>query len=183
MEITVRYTGVLKEIELKDNAELNSVNSVDNISIVLKINDNAKANLNLKNYSFKLINNNDSKLKSRLNIESKLVDLELNESSNTEALITCDSLKLDMYQRANAKIEGDIVKMIANTINSSNFTGKNLAVNQCEIIVEDSSDFSIQALDEIIIDASGSSEISIYGNPKITLQKFSDTARLYKKEL
>ncbi len=183
LEITVRYTGVLKEIELKDNAELNSVNSVDNISIVLKINDNAKANLNLKNYSFKLINNNDSKLKSRLNIESKLVDLELNESSNTEALITCDSLKLDMYQRANAKIEGDIVKMIANTINSSNFTGKNLAVNQCEIIVEDSSDFSIQALDEIIIDASGSSEISIYGNPKITLQKFSDTARLYKKEL
>ncbi len=185
LEITVRYTDVLKEIELKDNAELNSVNTVDNIGIVLKINDNARANLNLKNHSFKLVNNNESKFssKSRLNIESRLVDLELNESSNTEALITCDSLKLDMYQRANAKIEGDIVKMVANTINSSNFTGKNLAVNQCEIIAVDSSDFSIQALDEITIDASGSSEVSIYGNPKITLRKFSDTARLYKKEL
>ena len=187
LEITVRYTDILKEIELKDNAELNSVNTVDNIGIVLKINDNAKANLNLKTYSFKLINNNDSKLKlsskSRLNIESKLVDLELNESSNTEALITCDSLKLDMYQRANAKIEGDVLKMIANTINSSSFIGKNLAVDQCEIIAEDSSDFSIQALDEITIDVSGSSEISIYGNPKITIQKFSDTSRLYKKEL
>ena len=185
LEITVRYTDVLKEIELKDNAELNSVNTVDNIEIILNINDNAKANLNLKNHSFKLVNNNDSKFssKSRLNIESKLVDLELNESSNTEALITCDTLKLDMYQRANAKIEGDIVKMIVNTINSCNFTGKNLAVNQCEIIAEDSSDFSIQALDEITIDASGSSEISIYGNPKISIQKFSGTARLYKKEL
>ncbi len=185
LEITVRYTDVLKEIELKDNAELNSVNTVDIMGIVLKINDNARANLNLKNHSFKLVNNNDSKFssKSRLNIESKLVDLELNESSNTEALITCDTLKLDMYQRANAKIEGDIIKMIVNTINSSNFTGKNLAVNQCEIIAEDSSDFSIQALDEITIDASGSSEISIYGNPKISIQKFSGTARLYKKEL
>ena len=187
LEITVRYTDVLKEIELKDNAELNSVNTVDNIGIVLKINDNAKANLNLKTYSFKLINNNDSKLKlsskSRLNIESKLVELELNESSNTEALITCDTLKVDMYQRANAKIEGDILKMIANTINSSSFIGKNLAVDQCEIIAEDSSDFSIQALDEMTIDVSGSSEISIYGKPKITIQKFSDTARLYKKEL
>lgn len=187
MEILVRYTNVLKEIELKDNAELNSVNTVDIIGIVLKINNNAKANLNLKNYSFKLINNNDSKLKlsskSRLNIESKLVDLELNESSNTEALITCDSLKLDMYQRANAKIEGDIIKMVANTINSSNFTGKNLAVNQCEIIVEDSSDFSIQALDEITIDASGNSEVYLYGDPKITLNKFSESAKLHKKEL
>ncbi len=185
LEITVRYTDVLKEIELKDNAELNSVNTVDIMGIVLKINDNARANLNLKNHSFKLVNNNDSKFssKSRLNIESKLVDLELNESSNTEALITCDTLKLDMYQRANAKIEGDIIKMIVNTINSSNFTGKNLAVNQCKIIAEDSSDFSIQALDEITIDASGSSEISIYGNPTISIQKFSGTARLYKKEL
>ena len=185
LEIIVRYTDVLKEVELKDNAELNSVNTVDNIDIVLKINDNARANLNLKNHSFKLVNNNDSKFssKSRLNIESKLVDLELNESSNTEALITCDTLRVDMYQRANAKIEGDVLKIIANTINSRNFTGKNLAVNQCEIIAEDSSDFSIQALDEITIDASGSSEISIYGNPKITIHKFSDTARLNKKEL
>ncbi len=128
MEITVRYTDVLKIIELKGNAELNSVNTVDNIGIVLKINDNAKANLNLKNYSFKLINNNNSKLKlsskSRLNIESKLVDLELNENSKTEALITCDSLQVNMYQRANAKIEGDVNYMKANTINSTNFSGK-----------------------------------------------------------
>ena len=185
LEITVRYTDVLKEIELKDNAELNSVNTVDNIGIVLKINDNARANLNLKNHSFNLVNNNDSKFssKSRLNIESKLVDLELNESSNTEALITCDSLKLDMYQRANAKIEGDIVKMVANTINSSNFTGKNLAVDQCEIIAEDSSDFVIQVINDIVIEASGTSEIYLYGNPEIRLNKFSDSAKLHKKEL
>jgi len=185
LKITVRYTDVLKEIELKDNAELHSVNTVNNIGIVLKINDNARANLNLKNHSFKLVNNNDSKFssKSRLNIESKLVDLELNESSNTEALIICDSLKLDMYQRANAKIEGDIVKMVANTINSSNFTGKNLAVNQCEIIAEDSSDFVIQVINDIVIEASGTSEIYLYGNPEIKLNKFSDSAKLYKKEL
>ncbi len=187
MEITVRYTDILKIIELKDNAELNSVNTIDNIGIVLKINDAARANLNLKNYSFKLVNNNDAKLKlsskSRLNIESKLVDLELNESSKTEALITCDSLTVNMYQRANAKIEGDATYMKANTINSTNFTGKNLSIMNCEVITEDSSDFSIQTSDDIIIEASGTSEVSIYGDPKIILNKFSDSAKLYKKEL
>lgn len=187
MEITVRYTDVLKIIELKDNAELNSVNTVDNIGIILKINDNAKANLNLKNYSFKLVNNNDSKLKlsskSRLNIESKLVDLELNENSKTEALITCDSLYVNMYQRANAKIEGDVNYMKANTINSTNLTGKNLAVLNCEVITEDSSDFEIQVTDNLILESSGTSELFIYGDPKITINKFTESAKLHKKEL
>ena len=104
LEITVRYTESLNEIELNDDAELNSVNAIDNSNVVLRLNDDAKANLNLRTHTFKLINNNTSTLKlnarSRFNIESKLVELELNESSSSEALITCDSLKLDMYQRA-----------------------------------------------------------------------------------
>lgn len=187
LEITVRYTDVLKEIELNNNAELNSVNTVDNIGIVLKINDAARANLNLKNYSFKLINNNDAKLKisskSTLNIESKLVDLELNESSKTEALITCDSLQVNMYQRSNAKIEGDVLYLKANTINSTKFTGKNLAVMNCEVITEDSSDFEIQVEDNLILESSGTSEMFIYGDPKITINKFSESAKLHKKEL
>ena len=187
LEIIIRYTESLNEIELNDDAELNSVNAIDNSNVVLRLNDDAKANLNLRTHTFKLINNNRSTLKlnarSRFNIDSKLVELELNESSSSEALITCDSLKLDMYQRAFAKIEGDVKFLNANTINSSNFIGKNLAVNYCEIIAEDSSDFEIQALDDIIIESSGSSEVSIYGDPKITINKFSDTARLYKKDL
>ena len=177
----------MQEIELKDNAELNSVNTVDNMGIVSKIDDNARANLNLKNYSFKLINNNDSKLKlsskSRLNIQSKLVDLELNENSKTEALINCDSLRVDMYQRAIAKIEGDVDVMKANTINSTNFTGKNLTVTNCDVITEDSSDFSIQVTDDINIESSGNSEVYLYGDPKITLTLFTDSAKLHKKEL
>ena len=187
MNILVRYTDVLKEIELKDDAELNSVNTIDNIGIVLKINDDAKANLNIKNYSFKLINNNNSKLKlsskSRLNIESKLVDLELNENSKTEALITCDTLKLNMYQRANAKIEGDVLYMKANTINSTKLTGKNLTIMNCEVITEDSSDFEIQVSDNLILESSGTSQMYIYGDPKITINKFSESAKLHKKEL
>ena len=187
LNITVRYTEALKVIELVENSELNSINTVDNQNLILRLNDNAKANLNIRTNTFKLINNNTSTFKinskTRLNIESKLVDLQLNESCNTEALITCDSLRLDMYQRSYAKIEGDVLLIRANTINSSKFVGKNLTANECEIISEDSSEFAIQVLDDIYIEASGTSEVSIYGNPKINIKKFIDAAKLYKKEL
>lgn len=187
MNITVRYTNALKHLVLEDDAEVYSANTIENFNFNLKINDNAKAFLNLKTYSFKLVNNNDSKLKlsskSKLNIESTLVDLELNEGSKTEALVTCDTLKIDMYQRASAKIEGDVKQINANTINSTDFTGKNLLVNNCNVITEDSSDFEIQVIDSITIESSGSSEIYLYGNPQITIKKFSDSVKLHKKEL
>ena len=184
MNITIRYNEALHKIHLKDNAELNAVNTIDNEEIYLKIDDNANANINVNNQSFNLINNNSSSLgsKSRLNIDSRIVNLELNESSKTEALISCDTLNVDMYQRADAQIEGDLKFIKANTINSTHFVGKNLTTNACEIISEDSSDFSIEVLEDITIESSGSSEVYLYGNPEITIRKFSDSAKLHKKE-
>ncbi|NNL15668.1 MAG: prolyl oligopeptidase family serine peptidase, partial [Flavobacteriaceae bacterium] len=41
----------------------------------------------------------------------------------------------------------------------TNFAGKNLTVTKCEVITEDTSDFSIQVIDDIIIESSGTSEI------------------------
>ena len=186
MNITIRYNEALHKIHLKDNAELNAVNTIDNEEIYLKIDDNSNANINVKNEAFNLINNSSSSMKigakSRLNIDSSIVNLELNESSKTEALISCDTLNVDMYQRADAKIEGDLKFIKANTINSTHLVGKNLTTNSCEIISEDSSDFSIEVLDDIIIESSGSSEVYLYGNPEITIRKFSDSAKLHKKE-
>ena len=184
MNITIRYNEALHKIHLKENSELNAVNTIDNEEIYLKIDDNANANINVNNQSFNLINNNSSSLgsKSRLNIDSRIVNLELNESSKTEALISCDTLNVDMYQRADAQIEGDLKFIKANTINSTNFVGKNLTANSCEIISEDSSDFSIEVLEDITIESSGSSEVYLYGNPEITIRKFSDSSKLHKKE-
>lgn len=88
-----------------------------------------------------------------------------------------------MYQSADAKIEGTLTNLNIRTDNSSNFVGKDLTSNNCELLCEGNSNVSVQVLENITIEASGSSEVYLYGNPKITLTKFVDTAKLYKKEM
>lgn len=82
-----------------------------------------------------------------------------------------------------AKIEGDTAFLNLSTINSSDFSAKHLSANTCNISTEDSSDATVQVLDEILIETSGSSEINLYGDPKIYINAFRDTSSFYKKEL
>jgi len=187
LNITVRFTESLRKIETNGDAEVSAVSTIENDDLELRINDYSKAFLNVKNNTFKLINNNRSTFgissKSKLNIESNMVTLELNENSKTEALIESDSLRVDMYQSAYAKVEGDVDHMNLTTINSSDFSAKNLTANTCEVITEDSSDATIQVLNNLIIETTDSSEIYLYGDPEITIKAFKDTSTLHKKEL
>jgi hypothetical protein len=187
LKIIVNYTTKLRQILINDDAEISAVGTIKNKDLELRINDYSKAYLNVDNQHFKLINNNTSTFginsKSKLNIESDYVTLELNENSKTEALIVTDSLQVEMYQSAFAKIEGETDFLNLLIINSSEFSAKNLSVNNCKINTEDSSETTVQVLDEILIETSGSSEIYIYGDPKITLNAFKDSSSIHKKKL
>ena len=187
LNITVYYTAKLRQILINDDAEISAVGTIKNKDLELRINDYGKAFLNVENQYFKLINNNKSTFginsKSKLNIESDNVNLELNENSKTDALIVTDSLHVEMYQSAFAKIEGVTDFLNLATINSSEFSAKNLSVNTCIINTEDSSNATVQILDDITIETSGSSEINLYGDPKITINAFRDTSSIRKKEL
>lgn len=186
LNIIVNVTKTLRNIEINDDAEVSSVNTLKNDSLELKINDYAKAYLNVKNKIFTLTNNNKSTFgissKSKLNIESDKVIIELNENSKTEALIETDSLQVNMYQSAFAKFEGDVEHLNLTTITSSNFSAKNLTINTCNLITEDSSDATIQVLNELTLEISGSSDVNLHGDPKITINEFKGTSTLHKKE-
>jgi len=93
-----------------------------------------------------------------------------------DAIINADSLQIDMYQSADAKIEGTLNTLNIRTDNSSKFIGKDLAVNNCELLSEGSSTISVHVIENLCIQALGSSEISIYNNPKIVINKFIDTS-------
>ena len=130
---------------------------------------------------FKFINSDKSK--AELNVTANTSTLELSDNSKLEALINSTDIKIDLYQRADAKIEGDVDTLGIRADNSTNFIGKNLTSNTCTVLAEGSSDVYIQAIEEVTIDATGSSEIHLYENPKIIINKFSDTVKLHKKEL
>lgn len=181
LNIKVTYTNTLKQIETKDNGEVSSLTSINNDEMTLVHEGSSRAFLNIKAPKFKLINSDRAKLK--LNVTSKLATLELNDNSKVEALFETDSMQVDLYQRANADIEGYAVNLNVNADNSSTFTGKNLTATDCSVIAGLNADVYVQVTDILSIEATGGSEVYVYEEPKINLNKFSDTAKLHKKEL
>ena len=181
LEIKVRYTKELKEIELKENSEISALDKLQNEELLLKTHDNSRAYLNITSPIFNYTGNGKSK--SRLNIESQKAILELNDYSNLEALIVADSLKTTLYMHSKATLEGDVNYLEINAISSSDFLGKNLTAKTAIINTEDTSDVEINVTETVNMRLTGNSDLVLYGNAKINLETFSGTATLQKKEL
>lgn len=181
LNIKVVYTKTLKQIETMDAGEISSLTSLNLDEVVLINSGTSRAYLNIKTQKFKHINSEKAKVK--LNLTAANTTLELGENSKLEALINSENIEVDMFQRSEAKIEGEVSILNINTDNSSSFIGSNLTSTSCQLICELDSDAAVQVTESLTIEASGSSQIYIYDNPKITINKFTDTAKLHKKEL
>lgn len=179
--IRVNYGTLLNTIEVYDSAEIRSLTSMELGDASLSTYDNSRAYLNIK---AKTLNYKASgKSKTRLNITADSTMIEMSDDCKLDALITSKSSKFDLYQRANATIEGDVDNSILRLDNSSDFNGKNYSIKNCTLIIEGNSDAVVLITENAIIDASGNTETFLYGKPKITLNTFIGTAKLQKKEL
>lgn len=181
MSIKVTYTKALEYIETQESGEVSSLTSINVKNVQLVNTGNSRAFLNIRTNKFRLINSDRAKTK--LNVTTKEASLNISDNANVETLINADSLQVDLYQRSEAELEGDVKYLNVRADNSSNFKGKNLTSVTADVISEINCDVYVQATDNITIEASGTSEVYIYADPKITLTKFSENAKLHKKEL
>jgi predicted acyltransferase (DUF342 family) len=86
-----------------------------------------------------------------------------------------------LYQKSKANLEGDVTNAIIRLDNNADFTANNLVLKNAELIAESFSSGSVNVNRNLNIDVSGNSEIKIYGNPKIEIKRFIDSAILIKK--
>lgn len=181
LNIKISYTSLLKQIETIEDAEVSSLTSINLPDLVVVNSGTSKAFLNIKSDMFKYINNDKAKVK--LNLTSKNAALELNDNSNFEALINSDSLVVDMAERSDAKIEGNLEKLDITAEKNATFNGKELTASIVNVMCNENTDIYLQAIEELVIDASDNAEVYIYENPKITINRFADLAKLHKKQL
>lgn len=179
-KIRITYTNDFNTIIAKQKATIHSLTDIDLEDLSITAKDNTRVYLTLKSQTVKVIALD--RAKTELNITANSAAIEMSDASDMKALINANNLVFDLYQKANATIEGDIDHMKVRTDNATNFDGKNLTAVKAEVILEGSSDCIIEAKEHLIIEASGNSEIQIYNNPTIELRKFSDAATLYKKQ-
>ena len=178
-QVRVIYTQSLKLIEVKNDAQINALLDLQVPNVTIKNFDYSKSFLNVNSPTFTLILADKSK--AELNLKTENASLELNRNGNLKALITANSLKIDMYAKASATIEGDVDKGKIRLEGDANFTGKNLTFNNLELATESFAKASVLTTGTLNISAIGKSEIEIYGAPSYNIKKFADKATLYKK--
>ncbi|KGO90225.1 GIN domain-containing protein [Flavobacterium suncheonense] len=179
--VRVTYTNDLKLITVRGEAQLNSLADLQGDNITVKNYDYSKSYLNVKATYFTLIMNDRSK--AELNAKSESVTVELSKNAEIKALVAAQSLKMDLYQKTSATVEGDAAQAKFRADNNANLTAKKLTALEMELVAEAYTNVSVNATKNISITATGKSEIQLFGTPKINMVNFADNATLYKKQL
>ncbi|MBC7523714.1 MAG: DUF2807 domain-containing protein [Flavobacterium sp.] len=168
-------------IVAKDDSKVTAISNVDFDALNIKSFDDSKLYITTKTTLFNFVL--DGKSKAELNLKADKTVISLSKNSEVKALITSKEMTFDMYQKSDATIEGDVEELKIRLDNNSNFVGKNLLSKNVSIKTEGYANASIQSRLNSIIDASGKSEIELYGDSKIELKQFADSAILKKKPL
>ena len=179
--IKVIFTNDFKMLISKHEATVSALTDLELDNITFKCFDYSKLFINAKTKNFTLMANDKSKVE--LNLKSDDAGIELSKNVQLKALIAATNLKIDQYQKTEAKIEGDVANLKLRLDNNSNFDGKNLTVKNAEILTEANTTCSFNATTNAIIEASGKSEIQFYGDGKIELKKFTENTVIMKKSL
>ncbi|WP_431158534.1 GIN domain-containing protein [Winogradskyella poriferorum] len=180
LNIKVNYGDALSNIQVKGDGEIRSLTSMELGDVTLSTSDNSRAylNINSKTFGYK----SSGKSKTRLNLTTDSSYVELSDTSKLDALIKSRVTNFDLYQRSDAVIEGISDSSLIRVDNSSNLTGSKFEVKQVDATLEDNSDITIAVEESIVISASGNSEVYLYGNPSITINKLEGTSKLQKKK-
>lgn len=179
LSIKITYTSDLKLVTAKNEVTINALSDIDLDNITFKTYDYTKLFLNVKSRVFSIFANDKSKVE--LNVKSESAAVELSKSASMKALISSETMKFDMYQKSTAVIEGDIVDLKLRLDNNANFTGKNLSAKTAEIITEAYATGSILVTEKATLDVSAKSELQLFGDQKIEIKRFTDSAVIMKK--
>lgn len=181
LSVRVTYTDKLNMVIAKDETNVTALTDVILDNITFKSYDYAKLFLNAKTKNFTLMGNDKSKVE--LNLKSDKTVIDLSKSAYLKALISSGEMRFDMYQKASADIEGDVINLKLRLDNSTDFTGKKLTAKTALVETAAYAKTSINISGSATIDASGNSEIELFGEPKIEIKRFTDSALIKKRPL
>lgn len=179
--IRVYYTNDFKSITAKNKSKVHILERMDLAEVHFNLFDQSKLFLNIDSKSFSI--NADDKSEVQLNAKSEVASIIGSKNSNIKALIDSKEIKIDLYQKAKANIEGDTELLKLRLDNNSDLIAKNLTAKNVELIAEGYSSGSIFAENVANLNMSGNCEIQLFGSPTITLTKFVDTVTLFKKSI
>jgi hypothetical protein len=178
-ELRITFSDTLRSIVIADKVELESLQDLYFGDFQLDTRNDAKAFMTFTSKKFNLIQNDNAE--AELNITASEVEFQINQSAKVEALVNSPVFNVDIYEKANARIDGDIQNFTIRADQSSKFDGENLTSVKANVLAQGDSEVKVNATDSVEIVAKGTSEVEIYNNPKVDLKELSDEAAIAKK--
>ena len=178
--IRINYSNDLQLITVRNEATLKALADIELDKITIKNYNNSKSFLNVKSNYFALIL--DDKAEAEINVKAESTSLELSKNSELKALIASPELKLDMYQKSTATIEGTATIAKMRLDNNSHLNAPKLVIGTLEVDTDNYAKCEINVSSAITIAASGKSQIELWGEQKIIVKKFLNNTLLRKKE-
>jgi hypothetical protein len=180
LSIRVTYTDKFNMVIAKDETNVTALSDVVLDNVTFKTYDYSKLFLNANTKNFTLMANDKSKVE--LNLKSIKTAIDLSKSAYVKALISSSEMKFDLYQKSYAEVEGDVIELKLRLDNNTDFIGSKLTAKNALLETNGYAKSSINISNIATIDASGNSEIELYGEPiKIDMKRFTDSAELIKK--
>lgn len=180
LAIRINYNDSLKSIVARHESKINALADISLENITIKNFDKSQSFLNVRSTNFTLIMTDKSK--AEINVKADKTVVELSKDAKVKGLIASPETKIDLYQKADAQIEGDAQIAKIRLDNNANLMAKKFTVKDMELIAESYTKCSVNAQKSIEISASGKTEIDLLGEPKVDLKVFTNSAILSKKE-
>ena len=179
VKIRVTYTEDFNLVTARGESKISTLADLVLDNIEFRSFDSTELFLNAKpkNFTVKC----DDKSKVEMNIKADNCTIIVSKGSRLKALVVSNEMHLDLYQKAEATVEGDVAEGIIRLDNDTELKGKNLINKHGELICEASTKAVVVFEKSVTITASGKSEVELYGEPVIDLKKFADSAVLRKK--
>ena len=179
-DLKITFADTLKTIKIAGKVEFTALQDLELEDFELITRENCKVYITLKANEFRLMQYDDAR--AELNITAQNTDFQLNQSSDLRALVNSPVFNVDTYEKASAKIEGDVQDFTIRADQSSKFDGENLSCVRADLLAQGNPDVKINISDTLNLRTSGRSEIEIYNNPVVNLIQFDDEAVIRKKK-
>lgn len=181
LKIRIAYNSELKKIILHNKVTLKSLSEINSSLLRIEAKDNSHAFLSLKTNQLACITDNKAELE--LHATSDESFFQVNENSELKGIINAKLLKVDLYQKGETVLEGDVTTLSLRADTETKFYGHQLNTINSTILVEGESNCYIRTNEEITIDAKDKSRIYLMGEPKVLITGFANETTLYKKEI
>lgn len=117
----------------------------------------------------------------RLEIEAENTTIIMNDRTDMKAEVKTENLRVTVNNTAELKIDGQADYAAYNLKKSSKLDGRDMKVGSVDLYTSNNADVYVHATKTLEVDAKGSSNVYVYGNPDVEIKGFTDKSKIIKR--